>query len=50
LVHDNYFQDAIGIAIHVGPNAGRVMITGNELVGNSLQLEGSSTLSANNQP
>ncbi len=50
MVHDNYFQDAIGIAIHVGPNTDRVMITGNELVGNTMQLQGPLTLSANNQP
>ena len=50
MVHDNFFQDAIGIAIHVGPNTGRVMITGNELAGNTLQLQGPSTLSANNHP
>jgi hypothetical protein len=50
MVHDNFFHDATGVAIHVGPSTERVMITGNALVGNTLQLEGASTLSASNQP
>ena len=50
MVHDNYFQDVVGIGIHVGSNTDRVMILGNELLGNSRQLQGPLTLSANNQP
>jgi hypothetical protein len=48
MVHDNYFKDLIGTAIHVGTNTDRVMISNNELVGNTLFLEGPRTLTANN--
>ncbi|HQP34465.1 MAG TPA: glycosyl hydrolase family 28-related protein [Polyangiaceae bacterium] len=50
MIHDNFFQDAIGTAIHVGPLADRVMLTGNQLTGNAVKIENALTLNANNQP
>ena len=50
MLHDNFFVDGTGTAIHVGTNSDRVMIMGNELTGNALSLQGSRTISANNQP
>jgi len=50
MIHDNFFQDTIGTAIHVGPSADRVMITGNQLAGNPVKIENGLTMSANNQP
>ena len=48
MLQGNYFKDVIGTAIHVGTNTDRVMILGNELMGNSLSLEGPRTLEAGN--
>jgi hypothetical protein len=48
MLHGSYFKDVIGTAVHVGTNTDRVMILGNELVGNSLSLEGPRTLEAGN--
>jgi len=50
MIQANFFKDIIGVAIHVGRATDRVMIIGNELVGNTLWLEGPITLSANNHP
>ncbi len=50
MLHDNYFKDSIGTAIHVGTGSDRVMITDNELAGNVLSLQGTRTMSTNNQP
>jgi hypothetical protein len=50
MLQANYFKDGTGTAIHVGAGSDRVMIIGNELTGNTLSLQGSKTLSANNQP
>lgn len=50
MIHDDFFQDAVGTAIHVGSAADRVMITGNQLTGNALRVENALTLNANNQP
>ncbi len=50
MLHDNFFKDSIGTAIHVGTGSDRVMIMDNELAGNSLSLQGSRTISTNNQP
>jgi hypothetical protein len=50
VLQGNSFLDNIGVAIHVGPAANRVMILGNMLNGNTLSLSGPNTLSANNQP
>jgi hypothetical protein len=50
MIEGNFFQDLIGTAIHVGTNSDRVMIVNNELVGNTLSLQGPRTLSANNHP
>ncbi len=49
MLHDNFFQDALGTAIQVA-NADRVMITNNQLTGNKLDVRGALTLVANNQP
>jgi hypothetical protein len=50
MIQGNYFKDAIGTAIHTGPNTDRVMIMGNQLTGNALSLQGPQplTLEANN--
>ncbi len=50
MLQANYFKDGSATAIHVGASSGRVMILGNQLAGNTLSLQGASTLSANNQP
>jgi hypothetical protein len=50
MIHDNFFQDAIGQAIHVGPSADRVMVHDNELAGNTVLLEAPLAVSNNNQP
>ena len=50
MLQGNYFKDGTATAIHVGAGADRVMIMGNELAGNTLSLQGSKTLSANNHP
>jgi len=50
MLQGNFFQDGSLTAIHVGINSDRVMIIGNELAGNTLSLQGTKTLSANNHP
>jgi hypothetical protein len=50
IIQGNYFTDNVGVAIRVGPTTDRVMILGNMLVGNSVNLSGPNTTSANNQP
>lgn len=50
MVQGNYFQAAGTRAIHVWPSSGRVMITGNELNGNTVLLQGSQTLDFGNHP
>ena len=50
MLQANFFKDNIGTAIHVGAASDRVMIMGNELAGNTLSLQGTRTLSANNHP
>jgi hypothetical protein len=51
MIHDNYFEDVIGTAIHIGPNTDRVMISNNALTGNTIQNNGGSlTVLSNNQP
>ncbi len=52
MIHDNYFQDAIGTSISVGAGTDRVMLVGNELVGNPIVTSGTLPLllQANNQP
>jgi hypothetical protein len=50
IIQGNYFTDKVGVAIRVGTATDRVMILGNMLVGNSVNLSGANTLSANNQP
>lgn len=50
MIHDNYFSDLIGTSITVGANTDRVMLTGNELVGNPIVNNGTQVLQANNQP
>ncbi len=50
MLQGNFFKDGTGTAIHIGAATDRVMIMGNELTGNALSLQGTKTLSANNQP
>ena len=50
MLQGNYFKDGTATAIHVGASTDRVMIMANELAGNTLSLQGSKTLSANNHP
>jgi hypothetical protein len=52
MIHDNFFQDAIGTAIHIGANTDRIMISNNELTGNTInnQAGGGLTVLSNNQP
>ena len=44
----NTFHDVVGTAIHVGPNADRVVVTSNELAGNTVSVENNLSLVANN--
>jgi hypothetical protein len=44
MIHDNFFNDATGVAVHVGAGADRVIITGNELAGNTINNQGPRTL------
>lgn len=48
MIHDNYFADDNGVAIHVGTDAGDVMISNNLLEGNQINNEGHSTVESNN--
>jgi hypothetical protein len=50
MIHDSFFQDVTGTAVHVGAGADRVMITNNELAGNTLSIQNALTLAANNHP
>jgi hypothetical protein len=50
IIQGNYFTDNVGVAIRVGSGTDRVMVLGNMLVGNSVNLSGPKTISANNQP
>jgi len=50
MLQGNFFQDGTATAIHVGYTSDRVMVIGNELAGNTLSLQGTKTLSANNHP
>jgi hypothetical protein len=50
MLQANYFKDGTATAIHIGASTDRVMIIGNELGGNTLSLQGTKTLSANNHP
>jgi hypothetical protein len=50
MLQGNFFKDGTATAIHVGASTDRVMITANELAGNTLSLQGPKTLSANNHP
>ena len=51
MIHDNFFKDAIGTALHVGLNVDRVMISDNELTGNALKNDGAPlVVLSNNQP
>ena len=50
ILQNNYFTDNIGVAIRVTPSAQRVMVLGNMLNGNTVNLNAAITTSANNQP
>ncbi len=51
MIHDNFFQDAIGTAIHVGAGVDRVMVSDNELTGNPIRSDGAPlVVLSNNQP
>jgi len=50
MIHDNFFQDVIGTAIKVGAGTDRVMISNNELTGNTIVSAGTLTVLSNNQP
>jgi len=50
MIQHCYFRDVVGTAVKVGPGADRVMIVGNELVGNHIQDQGPRTLVASNHP
>ena len=50
ILQDNYFSDSIGIAISVTPTTQRVIVLGNMLCGNTVNLNAAITTSANNQP
>jgi hypothetical protein len=40
MIHDNFFKDVIGTAIHIGSNTDRVMISNNEITGSKIKNEG----------
>ena len=44
----NAFHDVVGTAIYIGPDADRVVVTSNELAGNSISVENKLALVANN--
>lgn len=50
MIQHNYFTDSGGtaVAVAVGPDTDRVMIVGNELAGNRMDLHGPLTLEATN--
>jgi hypothetical protein len=50
MLQGNFFKDGTATAIHIGASTDRVMIIANELDGNTLSLQGTKTLSANNHP
>ena len=50
ILQNNYFTDNIGVAISVSPTTQRVMVLGNMLCGNTVNLSAAITTSANNQP
>ena len=50
ILQNNYFTDNIGVAIRVTPTTQRIMVLGNMLNGNTVNLNAAITTSANNQP
>ncbi len=50
ILQNNYFTDNIGVAIRATPTTQRVMVLGNMLSGNTVNLNAAITTSANNQP
>ena len=50
ILQNNYFTDNIGVAIRATPTTQKVMVLGNMLCGNTVNLNAATTTSANNQP
>ncbi|KAH3763196.1 Pectate lyase superfamily protein [Pelomyxa schiedti] len=48
MIQGNYFHDVVGTAIKIGSGTDRVMVTDNELVGNSVSNSGTLVLMADN--
>ena len=49
-VQGTFFEDTIGVAVQIDEGADRVMVTGNELAGNTITNNGNLSLIANNHP